>query len=414
MASLLTIAYRNIGRNMRRTILCVVAVAIAVFFNIFLQSMTEGMTKGIEDVVKVFDTGHINVVSSQYEEEKEYYPVQYPVAQGRSTSEMIESIEAIPHIRAVLPRINAYATLQDSTVKHALLWGLNFEKEQTVLDFNLSDHSNGLRAGHFPTPNTNECVIGTALAKKAGLRIGDRIPLKTVSAQFSDKMWSPEIVGLFEFDYRRFDENAILVDFSRLQRLLVLGEGTQQLYIYVNDEKTTSATAEQIRTIVGDGNTVHEWRDNYMVAMMQQTTSIYIVIFLVFQIVASFLIVNTVVMIIHERVKEIGMMGTLGMTRREIVIVFFFEAVLLSVLGSLVGVIIGGITTGIGSIFPVDLQTFTGGGLKEYPITGSLFLKFSPVILLQGFLFGVIVAALCTLIPSLKSAFIEPVEALRQ
>ncbi|MDR0719359.1 MAG: FtsX-like permease family protein, partial [Treponema sp.] len=122
----------------------------------------------------------------------------------------------------------------------------------------------------------------------------------------------------------------------------------------------------------------------------------------------------TVVMIIHERIKEIGMMGSLGMTRSEIVRVFFFESVFLSVFGSLAGVILGGALTFAGSFFPLDFNALMGGGFKEYPVSGTLFLEFGSGILAMGFFFGVIIASICTLFPSLKSAFVEPVEALRR
>jgi putative ABC transport system permease protein len=140
---------------------------------------------------------------------------------------------------------------------------------------------------------------------------------------------------------------------------------------------------------------------------------IFVVVYLVFLIVASFLIVNTIVMIIHERIKEIGMMGSLGMTRGEIVKVFFFEAVFLSILGALVGCVIGGLVCFIGSFFPFDFNAMTGG-FKEFPMSGTIILSFDWAILAQSFLLGVTVAAICTLIPSLRSAFIEPVEALRR
>jgi putative ABC transport system permease protein len=119
-------------------------------------------------------------------------------------------------------------------------------------------------------------------------------------------------------------------------------------------------------------------------------------------------------MIIHERIKEIGMMGSLGMTRREIVQVFFCEVVFLGVLGSLAGCIVGGITTWVFSFFPLDFNTMMGGGFKEFPMAGTMVMSFDPAILLQGFLFGVVITSVCTLIPSLKSAFVEPVEALRR
>jgi putative ABC transport system permease protein len=421
---LVTIAYRNIWRNMRRTVFCISAVAIAVFFSVFMQAMMAGMINNMEEVVRVFDTGHVNVVSAEYETEKEYLPVQFPISypagDGENNGDVISVAELesrvcdIPGVKAVLPRITAIATLEDSTIKHALLWGIKVNEELALNNFNLTDRTSGLMEGRFPEFDSNECAVGVRMAEKAGFKIGDRVPLKTISAQFSDKMWSPVITGIFKFDYLKYDEDAIIVDFNRLQRLLVLGEGTQQLFLYGDDSSQSRAIAREVRTLLGEEIVVQAWRDNYFVAVMQQSMMIMVVVALMFLIVASFLIVNTVVMIIHERVKEIGMMGSLGMTRAEIVRVFFFEAVFLSILGSLAGCLIGGISTFVLSFFPIDFNAMMGGGFKEFPVAGTIIFAFDPAILLQGFIFGVVTASICTLIPSLKSAFVEPVEALRR
>ncbi|OHD79884.1 MAG: hypothetical protein A3J97_07205 [Spirochaetes bacterium RIFOXYC1_FULL_54_7] len=414
LRALATVAYRNIWRNGRRTALCVVAVAVAVFFNIFMQAWIVGMVASIEEVVRTYETGHVNVSTEEFETDKEYYPVQYPVAEDRILSELLLELESLPGVMAALPRITAYASLFDSTIKHALLWGVDMEKELKINLFNLADRTDGLVAGRFPVAGSNEAAVGTEFARKAGIKIGDPLPLKTVSAQFSDKYWNPTVVGIFEFDYRKFDEDVIIVPIDRLQRILVLEEKTQQIFVYVENAGKSRELKALVAQVVGNGHVVREWGDNYWVAYMRQGNIFYVLIFAVFQVVASFLIINTVLMVIHERIKEIGMMGALGMTRTEIVTVFFLEAVFLSIFGAAVGTVVGGAASLIGSIFPINLDTITGGGMKEFPMAGTIFIAFSPAILLQGFLFGVVVSAVCTLIPSLKSAFIQPVEALRR
>ncbi len=412
--ALLAVARRNVGRNRRRTVLCVSAVAVAVFFNIFMQAWIEGMTEGIEEVVRTYETGHLAASSDLYEKDREYLPVQYPVAEGRSAAGLVREIEALPGVKAALPRIMTYASLFDSTVKHAFLWGIDVEKELRLNFFNLTKRNDGLVQGRYPAKGANECAIGSALARRTGLGLNDELPLKTVSAQFSDKYWSPKIVGIFEFDYRRFDEDVAIVSIDRLARILVLDDAVQRLVVYLDRGGKAAEFKEAVARILGPGNTVKVWTDNYWVAILRRMSFLYDVIFGVFQVVASFLIINTVLMVIHERIKEIGMMGALGMTRTEITAVFFLEAVFLSLLGAAAGVLVGGIATYAGSLFPLDLELFTGGGMKEMPMSGTIFIKFSLRILGRGFLFGVVVSALCTLIPSLKSAFVEPVEALRR
>ena len=182
--TLIKIAYRNIWRNKRRTLFCIAEVGIAVFFIAIYSSMINGMIRCINDTVQVYELGQVRVVSAQYEEESEFLPVQYPVADGRSWRSLAASIREIPGVASVFPRISSIATLQESTIKHAVLWGIDIEGESAVNHFNLTDRSDGLIEGRWPAPDANECAIGRVFAHKSGLSIGDRIPLKTVSAQF--------------------------------------------------------------------------------------------------------------------------------------------------------------------------------------------------------------------------------------
>jgi putative ABC transport system permease protein len=411
---LITIAFRNIWRNIRRTIFCFTAVGIAVFFIVIYSSLIGGMTNSITGSVQIYELGHVKVVSSQYEAENEYMPVQYPVADGKSWKELASSIKKIPGVKDVFPRISSLATLQESTVKHAVLWGIDIANEMAANNFNMTDRNDGLLEGRWPSPGKNECAVGRVFAHKSGLTVGDQIPLKTVSAQFSDKFWTPVITGVFNFDYIKIDEQYIIVDVGSLQKLLVLDEATQSLTIYIDNEKQSASIAAQVQNLLGKDSVVTDWKDNYWVAVMNMIWPLYTTLFMIFLIVASFLIINTVTMIIHERIKEIGMMGSLGMTRGEIVKVFFFESVFLAAVGALTGIIAGGLITGIGSNFPIRMGDLYGNTFSEMPLSNALFFEFSPFILIRAWVLGVVVASIFTLVPSLKSAFVEPVEALRR
>ena len=142
--ALVSIAFRNIFRNFRRTIFCVAAVGVAVFFIVVYSSFIAGMLRSMREVVQIFDLGHVRAVSARYEAESEYSPVHYPVAEGQSLAAVTERIRTIPGVRAVFPRISAYATLQESLVKHAALWGITMREETAANHFNLTDRNDGL------------------------------------------------------------------------------------------------------------------------------------------------------------------------------------------------------------------------------------------------------------------------------
>jgi putative ABC transport system permease protein len=411
---IIKIAFRNIWRNKRRTAFGLCSVGTAVFIFVILMSFDDGQTRCIYDTVQLYEEGHVKVLSAQYEAEKEYMPVQYPVAGGKNYRELAASIYKISGVRAVLPRISSIATLQESTIKHAVLWGLDIQAETKANHFNLAAHNDGLIKGRWPESGANECAVGVIFAKKSGLNIGDRIPLKTVSAQFSDKIWSPVITGIFSFDFSKFDEQYIIVDFHRLQRLLVLEEGTQALMIFVDNERMSSSIAAEVKSLLGQDNVGTDWNESSWVAAIKVNKFLYTILYLIFLVVAGFLIINTMVMIVDERIREIGMMGCLGMTHAEIVKVFFFEAVFLAALGASAGVLAGAAVSGILTNFPFRLNDAYGNTYSSAPVSNTIFFSFSIGRMVQAWLMGVVVSSIFTLAPALKSAFVEPVEALRR
>jgi len=102
------------------------------------------------------------------------------------------------------------------------------------------------------------------------------------------------------------------------------------------------------------------------------------------------------------------------MTRAEIVTVFFYESLCLAAIGALCGALAGGTLTGVLSIFPIRLNDFYGNSLSEAPLSNTIFFQFSFAKIVIAWIIGVVTASIFTLIPSLKSAFIGPVEALRR
>jgi|GEM_PF-5158590 len=563
---LLKIAYRNIFRNLRRSILCISAVSLAVFLIIFMMSYIEGMLDSAKRIAQTFESGHIKITTSNFEEKEDFLPLQYPI---NNYEDIIKKIKQISGIKYISSRILSFGTFTNSMVKHGYIAGVDFEEiKNTAKDknqinkyayYNYTKKSNGLVIGKLPDNNKNECMIGYRLAKKMEIipeildkyeflwlvdnlndpkdaelfnktykfnkdkniyyldlfknnnwdfnngnkklskrklkqiqtnskedylklldiymnltitsipiKIGKyalilddifkidykkeefltiynfdnetgiynlrsdvdydkdyvlkffqsavtiRIPFKILSSQYSDKYYQPKLVGIFEYDYAIVDNNYVLIPFNKMQNLANLYDQTQCIYVFVDNLNKADVISKQIDDKINKNKDliIKDWEQFPFIAMFRQFEFIYYIIYAIFIIMASFLIINTVIMIIHERIKEIGMMGALGMDRAEIILVFFLEALLLSILGSLGGTLLGALSTGIASNFPISMDTLTGG--VDFPVSSTIFIKFSILILLKGFLFGTILTSFCTIFPSLKSAFIEPVEALRR
>lgn len=497
---LIQIAYRNIYRNIRRSLFSIVAIALAVLFIIIMMSYIQGMLDSVKRIASTYEIGDIRLYTKDFEIKKDFLPLQYPIEmENRSIDEFVNELRSIKGVKAVFKRIATPATLLDSNVKHGIAWGININEESKINYFNFSKRNNGLLIGRYPHQNSNECAIGIRMARKLkiiqpvmeidkfiniykNLSSDDKIlfdkyyklnydknvynlireknepekntfynklkemkksnrkkPIykdidkkdelnlfrifinnleveiifKIVSSTYSDKFYNPRLTGIFDFDYALFDTSYIIVPYDKLSKLAVLKNKAQSIFVFLNNPNDSEKIAEIISDKLNSEDIlVKEWRQHEYLTMFKQFQMIYYIFYGVFIIIASFLIVNTIIMIIYERLKEIGMMGALGMNRKEIVIVFFMEALVLSLFGAFLGTIVGGGLTFYLSRIPINIEALTGG--IDFPTGNIIYIRFSFLILLNGFLYGVILSSLCTILPSLKSAFIEPVEALRK
>jgi putative ABC transport system permease protein len=221
------------------------------------------------------------------------------------------------------------------------------------------------------------------------------------------------ITGIVDFNFAELDKNVVIIPYDRFQKLATLEGKTQSLYIYAKNTDDVSAVAGAVgEKLAGYENlSIKPYTSHPYIVLMEVGNLMMAIIYIVFMIVASFLIINTIIMVIHERIKEIGMMGALGMTRREIVSVFFLESLVLSGIGSVIGCIIGTVVTYILSQVPFDIGTMMEDMIA---MNNTIYVMFSPRIIIQGLIYGLLVSGVCTIFPSLKSAFIKPVEAIRR
>ncbi len=152
---------------------------------------------------------------------------------------------------------------------------------------------------------------------------------------------------------------------------------------------------------------------NGMAAMIDLAVKIYDIIGIIFFLLASTVIVNTTIMVIFERMKEIGTLGAMGMTGRQLVKLFFLESLFISIVGALVGIAIGiGVTAYFG-VVGIDAFAKAMEGMDSMGIGAILYpvLNFKSTVMV--FVYSLVVTGLATWWPSRRAAKITPVEALR-
>lgn len=403
------IAFRNIKRNKRRSILSGSAIAVATMVIVLMFSMISGMLTDIEWNVTSYATGHVRVRNIEYDKNEMFNPLHLNIPEAE---QLIEKIDAIPETVIVAPRITFPGIVykgEDSYKMQGV--GVDFEKE---LEFQkLEEH---ILQGEIPEAGKNEVVIGHGLAKKMGLTIGDKFTVLTSTVYRGSNGMTFTIAGIMNFVISGMNTTTFLAPIDRVQRLVKANDAVTELLIKIPEGDNTKTAAAAVQAVL-DKNGSSELNAkpfqelSFTYSWIELAQSIYDIMALIFFILASTVIINTTMMVIFERMKEIGTIGAMGMTGGEIQKLFFLEAFFIGLMGALAGVILGiGLTIPL-SITGIDLSASMEG--IDFDISNIIYPKLSFRSTVFVYIYSVGISSLATIIPTRKAAHIEPVEALR-
>lgn len=225
-----------------------------------------------------------------------------------------------------------------------------------------------------------------------------------------------KIAGIAAFPIGSYNKTHLMIPLDRVQYLLRMDKSVTEILVKLNNPREAASFAEELnREFKTSGNTeleVQSWKNiSIIYGFMSMAQVIYGFIALIFFLLASTVLINTTMMVIFERMREIGTIAAMGMTGKEIVRLFFYEAVFLSIVGAFAGLIVGvGITLPL-SAYGLDFGAAMQG--IDIEISDIIYPRLNLFSTIFVFFYAVVVSSLASLIPSTRAAKIQPVEALR-
>ena len=258
-------------------------------------------------------------------------------------------------------------------------------------------------------------LLGTGLAAQIGVEAGDRLTLFTQTALNSSQAWTFDIVGLVGFPIAAMSDTTLLLPLDQAQRFLKMdgSDGVTEVLVRLVPGAVVEEVLPRVQSVLaGRELSVRSWKEaSPMVALLEAAVAIYNVVGGVFFLLGSTVIINTTMMVIYERMREIGTVAALGMTGAQIQWLFLLEALFISFAFSALGVVVG-----IAIIIPLSIVGLDFSQAMEgvdIAISGVLYPVLSLRNTLVVLLYSTVVAGLASLIPTRKAAKIDPVEALR-
>ena len=402
-AVLTRLAWRNLWRNHRRTLIMLAAITLGVWAMIFMTALMRGMvSQMVADGISALP-GHVQVHHPDYRDDPSIANL-IPI----SDTELSARFEDAGFVKwASRVRVPAVITSEYESRGLTLL-GIDpaSERDLTFVDYDAVE-------GRFLNSSDDAgVVIGKKLASTLNTQIGKRIVLMSQDPDNDIADRGFRVVGLFEANVQSFEENYMFAGKATVQKMLRIGDQVSELVVLGDDYRDVDAEFEKVSQLV-DGNVeVKRWfeLDPYLGTMLGVMDGFVLVWIVVIFLALSFGLVNTLVMAVFERVREIGLMLALGMKPINILVQIIIESLLLLAIGLAMGSALAWAT--VQPIKDGIDVSMVGEGMDMWGMSSVLYpeLLLSDVVLANVVV--LVLGFLASLSPAWRASRYEPIEAI--
>jgi ABC-type lipoprotein release transport system permease subunit len=400
------LAFRNLNRNRRRSILSGLAVSLGLALLMLIAAVIHGEMEGSVGKTIQLVSGHIQIRSSGYVDGKSSLKWADLVA---DPEKVIADLEAVPQIKDLIkvatPRLYASAIVSSGNDSIGVqLIGVD------PLSAANDPFSQGLTSGAFITAEDDSgIVIGQLLADKLKIKVGDSMSLLVNTSNGDVSQQNFTVRGLYTTHTPSYDESTILMPLAKTQAITSTQNHASAIFILLKDRNQADAVAAAIK---GSGYQVKTWQDMNQLLLDTETlaNSFMIVIYLIVLAITATVIVNTLIMSVFERTREIGILAALGMKSRNIMSLFMAEATILAVGGIAFGVLLGWLVCLYFGKFGFSIGNL---GLRNGLMLGDkLYASLTGGDVINLTIVAFIVTMVASLFPAILAARLEPVDAL--
>jgi putative ABC transport system permease protein len=400
---LFKLAIKNFFRNTRRSFISGLSVMIAITAILFAQSYIEGILKNINENIIKLVSGHINIVTLEYQRRERLLPLSESIVLDDAFYSAIKDNE----ITDISPRIKFGVLLGEEELSVPAL-GYAFEPE---VEKDISGLQNRLVKGTYIYTGERAAILGIGLAKRLDLTVGDTLTIITRTAYDSPTGITVRINGLFETGIGGVDRSIFYIPLDIGQYMLDMDGRATEVVVQLQDKNRAVAIAGDISSRTG--LLAIPYQHNSMLRYLNIVYIIYGILYFIILFVACSTIANTMLMVVYERTREIGMMKAMGLSSREVILLLVMEATGIGLIGSLAGTIVGTILSYWLKYQGINISIASSTSSQSLPFGPVIYLSPTPFIVFGAFMFGLIATIIVAFLPVSRVTKMKPAEALR-
>lgn len=410
---LLKIAWRNIWRSKVRSLVVILSIAVGVWALAFILSFSVGMVAGYIDNAIRDQWSHIQVHHPKFPDDKLaafYIP---------NIHALLDTLQAQPAVQSIAPRTISTGMISSSRSARGLdIIGVypEWEAATTHLDQKI------VEGDYFSADHKSEILISKRTADKLKVGLRNRVVLTFQNLDGTITSAAFRVAGLFSSGNMLYDESRVFVKANTFQPLLLSNVDTSispdqlihEVAIFLHHTEDMPAVVERLHRQFPD-LLVQDYRKlspdvELYESQIQLSNTIMITIFMVALI---FGIINTMLMAVLERYRELGMLMAIGMNKQRVFGMIVLETLMLGLVAAPVGLALGWTTVYALEDTGLDLSAFSKG-LERFGIDSVIYPVIDPGLYLQLAVAVFITALLASIYPAMKAIRLRPVEALQK
>ncbi len=331
MKTYLKLAWRNIWRNRRRTLITASAIVFAVMLSVLMQSLNRGSHEVMLANMLRFSTGYMQLQDYRYDDEPS---LDNAFAYDQQMRERV--LQADDRIANAVPRLETFMlAANDQSSRGAVVFGVEPEKEDRF-----NQLGNRIVAGRFFRVDESAAVIGEGLAGRLQLEVGDTLALIGQGRFGMSASGLFEIAGLIEHPLQKMNDQVVFLPLPAAQELLSAEDHISALLIAPRQKRQTDAVAASLRTEFADDQlAVLTWPEMLpeLLQLFEFDLAAPRMFSVILYIVIGFGFFGTVLTMTMERLREFGVLLSVGMKRGRLAMVVLIETLLISLIGVLTG-----------------------------------------------------------------------------
>ena len=404
-------AMRNVFRQYGRTTLSMVSIIAGVFVIILGRGFVGGTKENMIRAQIDSTSGHVQVLPADYPEVGIQHPVDELLTIDKEMATWLDNNTEAWTTRTIFVArvINGYDSLR------ARVFGFDPKTDESVFP-----RDNWNTEGKIPLTEADGVMISQSIKRILNVNIGDVLTFEVRTPNGAINALMIPVSGIVSAGNPSIDRVGIFMPKPMVQKLVVTGENFSHLSVLVDDRDNSAQFAEKLKEKFGDEAKVTTWREEIqgMLDLQDMRQTVLDLIALMILAIAATGIANTVLMAAYERIREIGTLRAMGLTKGGVVALFVTEGVLMGLVGSIIGAILGGLVVWKYSVDGIDLSSMmesasTSGSYDNIPFSVILYLEFSMTTIVGATVVGLCIAVFSSIYPAVIASKMAPADAVR-